>query len=141
MAGLYDRLMDQIDDDDDDKKAPGLTPLDIAELPEPQRQVMFALLRDTTASMGGVSLETLQEKLDDVDDLPDILADLSKNSWLICLGELPNTRYKVNLRRKRSSTLGNSLWASLTDRLADDSSPDEKNQGKGQSGLPALSDW
>jgi hypothetical protein len=51
MSGLYDRLMDQLGDDDNGQPA-GLTPLDIADLPEQQRQVMFALLRDSRASAG-----------------------------------------------------------------------------------------
>lgn len=118
MPGLYDRLADQLGDEND--KPTGLTPLDIADLPDDQRRVMFALLRDPNASSRGLALETLQQKLSDLEDLPAILAELSKNNWLIIMGEVPNERYKVNLRRKRGSDLGANLWASLANRLDPD---------------------
>jgi hypothetical protein len=141
MSGLYDRLMDQLDDDDNEQPA-GLTPLDIAELPEGQRQVMFALLRDTRAATNGVTVEALQEKLGPVEGLDGVLNDLTRNSWLIRLGESPNVRYKVNLRRKRGSTLGGSIWASLSSRLADEDKGQEQDQSKhNKPDLPALSDW
>jgi hypothetical protein len=118
MPGLYDRLRSQLDDDDD--KSAGLTPLDIAGLPEDQRRVMFALLRDADASSDGITEDALQDKLSDLEGLPDVLAELIKQSWLIELGEPPNVRYKVNLRHKRGSKFATNLWASLSDRLTED---------------------
>lgn len=115
MTGLYDRLSSQIDDD----TSGGLTPLDIAGLPQEQRQIMFFLLREKTASTQGVSLKMLQEHLAEIEDIPAILNELIRNNWLIELGEPPNTHYKVNLRPKRGSQL-DSLWSSLTNRLFDD---------------------
>lgn len=137
MSGLYDRLMDQLGDEDNEQPA-GLTPLDIAELPEPQRQVMFSLLRDIRASAGEVTPEILRAKLGEIEGLDAVLDELTKNSWLIRLGEAPNIRYKVNFRRKRGSKLGGSLWANLSDRLADEGQQESKND---KPDLPALSDW
>lgn len=114
MSGLYDRLTEQLGEADD--KPAGISPLDIADLPEVQRRVMFALLRDTSASTIGLSLEEMQAKVPDIDDLGSVLAELSKNEWLIQMGEPPNVRYKVNIRRKRGSKQ-KSLWGSLADRL------------------------
>ena len=118
MPGLYDRLQSQLGDEDD--KPAGLTPLDIAGLPEGQRRVMFALLRDADASSEGITQDVLQAKLGDLEELSGILADLTKQSWLIALGEPPDIRYKVNLRRKRGSKIASNLWASLSDRLTED---------------------
>ncbi len=137
MSGLYDRLMDQLGDDDDGQPA-GLTPLDIADLPEQQRQVMFALLRDSRASAGGVTLDMLQEKLSEIEDLDSVLNDLTQNNWLIRQGEAATVRYKVNLRRKRGSSLGGNIWSSLSSRLADEDKSQDRDQGKNK---PALSDW
>jgi hypothetical protein len=140
MSGLYDRLMDHLDDDDNDQPA-GLTPLDIADLPERQRQVMFALLRDSRASASGVTLDALREKFSNVEDLDGILADLTQNNWLIRQGEAATIRYKVNLRRKRGSTLGGSIWSSLSRRLADEDKSSDRDQEKNKPDMPALSDW
>jgi hypothetical protein len=140
MSGLYDRLMDQLGDEDNDQPA-GLTPLDIAELPEEQRHVMFSLLRDTRASSSGMSVEALRDRLGEVEGLDGILHELTQSNWLIRLGEAPNVRYKVNIRRKRGSTLGGNIWASLSSRLADEDSSQDQDQGSSKPDLPALSDW
>ena len=136
MSGLYDRLNDQLGKDDDNQPA-GLTPLDIADLPDGQRQVMFALLRDSRSSGDGVSADVLREKLPQVEGLAAVLDELTRNSWLIRLGEAPNVRYKVNLRRKRGSSLGGGIWSSLSNRLAEE----QESQDTGTPDLPSLSDW
>lgn len=143
MAGLYDRLLDQIGGDDDDQPA-GLTPLDISDLPEDQRQIMFWMLRHPKASAGGVTPDTIREHFDDVENLNDLLDDLTRNNWLIRMGEAPAEHYKVNLRRKRPSKLSANMWASLSDKLDDDDDdgPDEDSSTRySKPGLPSLSDW
>jgi hypothetical protein len=112
---LYDRLTNQIGDDDEPKG--GLTPLDIADLPAAQRKVMFSLLRDTRAATEGITAERLNEKLDAPDELDETLDALVMNGWLIAVGEEPNIRYKVNIRRKRSSSLSFGIWSSLSERI------------------------
>jgi hypothetical protein len=133
MSGLYDRLLNQIGDEND--KPAGLSPLDIADLPNDQRQVMLWLLRNSAAPTNGVPHAALRDQFEDLKDLKSVLDDLTTNSWLIRLGEPPNDRFKVNLRRKRGSS---SLWTSLSNRLADEDSDD---QTTGKPGLPVLSDW
>jgi hypothetical protein len=146
MSGLYDRLRAQIGGDDDDRPS-GLTPLDIADLPMPQRQVMLILLRDPWASTEGITLKALQERIEDAEALADILADLTKNGWLVQYGEPPGVRYKVNLRRKRGGSLEGNLWASLADHLADDidepveGQSEDRDEDQQQSDFPAMSDW
>ena len=56
MSSLYDRLTDKIGDE----KTEGITPLDIADLPEPLKQVMFSLLRDPHSNSEGVLLDAPQ---------------------------------------------------------------------------------
>jgi hypothetical protein len=143
MSGLYDRLIDELGDDDNGQPA-GLTPLDIADLPDPQRQVMFALLRDSRSSSGGVTREALHERFSDFDDLDGVLNELTQNNWLIRQGEAATVRYKVNLRRKRGSTLDGGLWSTLSSRLTDEDKSDkssDRDQGKDKPGPPVASDW
>lgn len=90
----------------------GITPLDIAGLPEDQKQIMFSLLRDQKASSDGVTVEEIQELLGVDEALTDILAQLAKEEWLVVVGNPPNERYKINLRRKRGR-LGGNIWSAL----------------------------
>ena len=127
-------------------KRTGLTPLDIVDLPDEQRQVMFSFLRDAKETFGVLTLDALQDKHNDLDDLSGILDDLTKLDWLTQLGEEPNVRYKANLGRRRASRLSDNLWASLSDRLAEDSGADsltstDDSQKNDNSSLPSLSDW
>lgn len=115
MPGIFDRLQDQLDDD----QPQGISPMDIVDLPDAPRQVMKLLLRDRTASSEGITLEALQEKLPGVDDLPAVLGELAASNWLIVSGEPPAVRYKINLRKKRG-TLTSDLWSSVAGRLIDD---------------------
>jgi hypothetical protein len=115
MPGIFDRLQDQLGDDSSD----GISPLDIVDLPDTQRQVMKLLLRDRTASTEGITLDEMREKLPELDDLPKVIAELSAASWLIMLGEPPAARYKINLRKKRS-TLSNDMWSTLTGKIDED---------------------
>lgn len=114
MPGLYDRLQNQLDDEDDDKSS-GITPLDIADLPEHQRRVMLTLLRDPRSTSDGTSEETLIRKFGETDELFGTLNELLSEGWLIMRGEPPQVRYKINLRRKRGSS--GSMWTALSDYL------------------------
>ena len=111
---LYDQLTNKIGDDDEPSR--GLTPLDIADLPAPQRKVMFSLLRDTKAATEGIGFDQLSENLGYPENLTETIAELMKSGWLIEIGE-ENRRYKVNIRRKRGSSLGFGIWTSLSDRI------------------------
>lgn len=117
MPGLFDRLSAQLDDDEPS----GITPLDIADLPTVQRQIMLALLRDHHASTDGVSVAALRSRMiDDSADLDGTLSELARKGWLVALGEGANVRYRVNLRPKRGSSASANLWSNLSDRLSKD---------------------
>jgi hypothetical protein len=110
FGNLEDRL------EKDDQSSGGLTTLDIAALPGMQRKIMFAVLRNKTEAMRGITSEQLKKHLDTDEDISKVLDQLMLNDWLIGIGEPPNQRYKVNLRPRRSST----LWNSITSRLLDE---------------------
>lgn len=144
MSGLYDRLKAELGDDDARRPA-GLTPLDIADLPENQRQVMFGLLRDSTAASTGLPEDTVYERYAALEGLDGILAELTRHGMLIQMGEPPHVRYKVNLRHRKTRTLSANIWASLSDHLAHEldagESPDDDATRPPRPSLPSMSDW
>jgi hypothetical protein len=117
MSGIFDRLSQQFSDDD----SSGITPLDIADLPTDQRQLMLGLLRDQGGTDAGVPLHVLRTKFGDkIADVEGTLAELSKRRWVILMGEAPNVFYRVNLRAKRGSGEEFGLWSILNDRVSRD---------------------
>ncbi len=111
---IFNRLNERLDDG----KPEGVTTLDIMELPRAQQQILLLMLRDQRAALDGVTLQTLTERFPNAQNLPETLAELSKNGWLISLGEPPLSRYKINLRRKRGAAL-NGIWTGVLDQLAE----------------------
>lgn len=89
----------------------GITPLDIAELPEDQKRIMFSMLRDQKASSDGVTVSELQEQFGADEELTDTLTQLTEEAWLVVAGTPPDERYKLNIRRKRGR-IGN-VWSAL----------------------------
>ena len=115
MPGLFDRLKAELGDEEPS----GITPLEIADLPDNERRIMLWLLRDRTAASVGVTAEVLQTSMDDApQDCKGVLQALAKDGWLISMGESPSILYKVNLRRKRGSNFGFGLWTILADRIS-----------------------
>lgn len=110
-----------------DEKQTGVTPLDIMDLPRAQQQIMTFLLRDQRAALEGATLDELQARFNTAQNIPETLAALSKNGWLILLGEPPGVRYKINLRRKRGGSPG--LFSKVLDRLSDDSDKPAADSG------------
>jgi|SRR5215210_7430280 hypothetical protein len=117
MPGLFDRLKAELGDDE----PAGVTPLEIADLPDNQRRILLWLLRDRTAASEGVTAAVVQARLDEAPENCDsILRELAKGGWVIVMGEAPQVRYKVNLRRKRGSNMGFGLWSIISDRVSTD---------------------
>ena len=111
---VFDKLDGRLDSD----KPEGISPLDIAELPRTQRQVMFFLLRDQHAALEGLTLEAVHHQFESETEahLVEALAELCKAGWLILFGEPPNVHYKANLRRKRGTQLSG-VWSFVMDRV------------------------
>jgi hypothetical protein len=117
MAGVFDRLQTKIEDK---QKEGGITALDLADLPPALRKIMRLMLRRLK-----MSYPQLCETMDALpeadrlsrDDLDKALEDLTRQSWLIRLGEGEKAIYKVNLRPKSGSALASGIWSTLEDRL------------------------
>ena len=113
MSGVFDNLNDRIGGQDDDK---GISPLDLAGLPPAQRQLMRFMVREVEmgykalVEMAGDKWEMSREELDSA------LDELTRDSWLIRLGE-ENITYEANLRRKSGSMLAKSIWAGLDAKI------------------------
>lgn len=120
MPGLFDRLQAELGDDDNS----GVTPLEIADLPDSERRILLWMLRDRAAAADGVAAGAIGERMPDAPvNAAGIIYTLARSGWLIALGEAPNVRYKVNLRRKRGSRSGFGLWTLLNDRISDHDTP------------------
>lgn len=119
MSGLFDKLQDELTNRESEG---GISPLDLAELPSQLRKVMRHLLREVEAPFNNIweHNETLSK--DDQlskEELLKGLTTLAKQGWVIALGEGENIRYRVNLRRKPSSSLSSNIWAALDDKIVD----------------------
>ncbi len=117
MAGLFDRLQQQIQDK---QKEGGITALDLADLPPALRKIMRLMLRRLQMNYSQLcqAMEELPpgERLS-LAELDLSLDTLSRQAWLIRLGEGQKAIYKVNLRAKSGSTLASGIWSSLEDKL------------------------
>ncbi len=138
MASIFDQL-----DDGNEREMAWLSPLDVADLPHDQRQIMLSFFRDAKRSAGTLTLTALQAHHSDIEDIEQILSELTKDNWLIKLGEsseISEPRYKVNLRRRLTRKSKSDIWTSITDRLSDDDDTSSSSESPSSS-LPSLSDW
>ncbi len=90
--------------------AGGITTLDIANLPEPYKAIMFALLRDKSATVEGLTVAEVQALVGDVEQLADALDELVLEQYLVSAGSGFGKRYQINMRPKKGR-LGNLLSA------------------------------
>src|SRR5262245_1854430 len=107
------------------QESSGLTPLDIAELHVQQKEIMLLMLRDHAADTEGISVEELRKRLKNTDQLENTLAELTRNNWLLLMGEAPHLLYKVHLRAKRRTGSNRDMWSMLAERLATRPDSDE----------------
>lgn len=117
MPGVFDRLQRQIEDK---QQEGGITALDLVELSPPLRKIMRLMLRQLQMTYHQLC-EAMQEWPENEQMPPQELSQaldvLTKQFWLIRLGEGERATYKVNLRRKAGSTLAQGIWASLDTKL------------------------
>ena len=119
MAGIFDRLQKQIEDK---RKENGISVLDLADLPPALRKIMKLMLRQLQMNYNQLCEAVEQmpedERLTRV-QLDKALMELSEQAWLIQVGQGERAIYKVNLRRKAGSKLGESIWQNLDAKLKD----------------------
>ena len=117
MSGVFDRLQKRIDDK---RQAGGITVLDLADLPPALRKIMRLMLRQL--QMNYPQLCDAMDQMPEGErlkraDLDEALKKLSEQAWLIQIGEGERAIYKVNLRRKAGSKLGEDIWQNLDAKL------------------------
>lgn len=117
MAGVFDRLQKQIDDK---SQQGGITVLDLADLPPALRKIMRLMLRQLQ-----MNYPQLCDAMDQMPEderltranLDEALKKLAEQAWLIQIGEGERAIYRVNLRRKAGSKLGEGIWQNLDAKL------------------------
>ncbi|HUH95790.1 MAG TPA: hypothetical protein VLZ89_00420 [Anaerolineales bacterium] len=119
MPGVFDRLQRQIEDKQSEG---GITALDLADLPPALRKIMRLMLRELQLSYGEITQAVASfpepERLAH-QDLDEALEALTRQAWLIRIGDGQKAIYKVNLRRKSGSTLASGVWNALDAKLKD----------------------
>ena len=123
--GLFDRLQNTLDDR---AKEGGISPLDLADLPPRLRKIMRTMLREVQMTYEQIR----DEAVDDISDaeLQDALDTLTKQSWLIKVGQGEQITYKVNLKRKGPSALASGIWDALEKRKTADEKDKESPEGE-----------
>lgn len=103
---------------EDLEKEPGITTVDLLKLPREEKQILLFLMRDSEASLSGITEAELKSEFPEItDQVNPILEKLVRNGWLITLGEGSHIRYRIHMRRKPGSTLGFGIWSALSERL------------------------
>ncbi len=120
MTGVFDRLQNKIEDKREDG---GITALDLVDLPPSLRNIMRLMLRRLKMSYLDLceAVDAMPEKQRlSHQQLESALNTLTRQFWLIRLGEGERATYKVNLRRKEGSKLTNNIWASLGTKIEEE---------------------
>ena len=113
MTGLFDKLQNELENREDEG---GISLLDLADLPLQLRKIMRFMLREVEVTFEHLwkHAESLPEteKMTRA-ELSGAIKTLTKQGWLVSMGEKDKTTYRVNLRRKPGSNLADSIWAAL----------------------------
>jgi hypothetical protein len=116
-GGIFDRLQQQLDIR---KREEGISALEIADLPPSLRKVMRLMLREVVLKYTDlcVRVETMpQADRPSRTELDQALTTLVENNWLTRYGEGEFISYRVNLRRKAGSQLGQDVWSALDAKI------------------------
>jgi hypothetical protein len=120
MSGsVFDRLQKALDVQ---KHEDGISALELAQLPPALRKIMKTMLRELELNQKTIQ-ETMEalpmaEKLDRK-QTDEALNTLTQQGWLIRRGEGDKTSYAVNLKKKSGSTLENSFWGKLDQKITE----------------------
>ena len=119
MGSMFDHLQDELNKREAEEKK-GISPLDLADLPKPLRRMMRVMLRETRLTYKElIALQASQPEAQRLEksELDQSLDALVNQNWLIRFGEGENATYKVNLSRKRGSSLGEDFWSGINQKL------------------------
>jgi hypothetical protein len=132
MSNVFDRLQNQLNIQ---KRENGISALEIADLPPNLRRIMRLMLREIV--MKTDQIVTAVEAMPEANrmsrsELEAALAALVEQNWLLTSGEGEFLSYRVNLRRKAGSALGQDIWATLNSRIAQSPSDPNKENDESQ---------
>lgn len=128
MSGLFDRLQNEIEGRE---TKGGISPLDLADFSAPLRKIIRLLLREVELSFDGIwqAVEAMpEEERMNENELGETLKNLTKQGWLISMGEEGSQRFKVNLRRKPGSNLAKGIWSALDAKIENREKSDPKEE-------------
>jgi hypothetical protein len=130
MSNVFDRLQRQLNIQ---KRENGITALELADLPPNLRRIMRLMLRELV--MKTDQIVTAVEAMPEANrmsrnEIETALAALVEQNWLLTSGEGEFLSYRVNLRRKAGSTLGQDIWATLNSRISQSPSEHPKETGE-----------
>jgi hypothetical protein len=126
---VFDRLKQQLDIQ---KREQGISALDIADLPPNLRKIMRMMLREVvmkhTELVVAVEAMPAANRMTQA-ELDAALKTLVEQNWLVRYGSGDLMSFKVNLRRRAGSQLGQDIWSALGNRIASskENPPKEKN--------------
>lgn len=118
MSNVFDRLQRQLNIQ---KRENGISALELADLPPNLRRIMRLMLRElvmkTDQIVSAVAAMPEANRMSQ-NEIEAALAALVEQNWLLASGEGEFLSYRVNLRRKAGSALGQDIWATLNSRIA-----------------------
>lgn len=116
MSGVFDRLNKKLIEAEEAQE--GISVLHLRDLPPPLRILMRLMLREVelpeSALREAMAAMPDKEQMSDA-DLDEALDILTKQMWLIRMGEDDRITYKVNLRAKPGMT---GIWGSLNNLIS-----------------------
>ncbi len=108
MAGLFNRLQDEIDARDENI---GLSPIDLLDMPEALATVINRIIRKN-----GMNLEAIAKELGQpIEDTKATLDKLVDKGFVRRIEVRDETWYKAQFGRKADKVLSTTIWSSLDD--------------------------
>jgi DNA-binding MarR family transcriptional regulator len=112
MAGLFNRLQDEIDARN---KQDGLSPIDLLDMPEAMASVVNVIIRNN-----GATLSTISELVGQSPDVTKpLLEDLVDKGFVRVVNVKDQVWYKASFGRKADNSGSSGLW-SMLDELTED---------------------
>ncbi|MEW5872748.1 MAG: hypothetical protein AB1894_26045 [Chloroflexota bacterium] len=115
---IFDRLQKQLEIR---KREEGISALELADLPPNLRKIMRMMLREVvmkyTDLLRAVEAMPPANRLSraELDSALDVLVE---QNWLLRYGDGELMSFRVNLRRRAGSQLGQDIWSALQGRIA-----------------------
>ncbi len=105
MAGLFNRLQDEIEARD----SGGLSPIDLLDMPQTLANIINKIIRSN-----GIRLEDMAEELGQpVEDTKTTLDELVEKGYVRRIEVRGEIWYKAQFGRKADKVLSSSIWAAL----------------------------